>query len=231
VTYCRSRWQARQLGLGVVAPEQLSHVGRAGQAEQPRAVHEAVGEAVGDLVRGEPLVLLQPEEQSRVHRPAAGRHHEPVEGSETHGGVDAAPVEHRGQRRAGTEVAGHDPAGARRQLLGAARGPRVGQTVEAVAAQRPAFPPPARQCVGVGRRRQGRVERRVEARDVRHVGQQPLGGVQAVQRLRLVQRRQLHQLPQAPLDSTTTGSTRSGPPCTIRWPTASTCGAASGRPS
>ena len=185
-----------QLGGIVLAVEHLPHVGRARQPEQARAVLQRIG----DLVWGQALVLLQPRDQPGIDRPAAGGHDEPVEWGETHRGVDTAPVEHRGERRARPEVTGDDAVGARRQLRGSPSRPRVGKPVEAVAAHAPEFTPRLRQRVGVGLGRQGRVERRVEARDVRHVGQQPPGRLQTTQRLRLVQRRQVDQLAQPPLD-------------------------------
>jgi hypothetical protein len=76
----------------------------------------------------------------------------------------------------------------------------MGKAMETVAAHTPVFTPLPRQRIGVGLGGQGRVKCSVEARDVRYRGQQAASRLQAAQRLRLVQRRQVDQLAQSPLD-------------------------------
>ena len=75
------------------------------------------------------------------------------------------------------------------------------------------------------RRRQRRVEGGVEAGHRRHVGQQLAAGADAGQRAGLVQRRQVADRAQRPARACRrrrTGPVCRGPPCTTRWPTAST---------
>ena len=54
-------------------------------------------------------VLRQPQQQAGIDAAGPRGHDEPVERGEAHRRVDRAAAGHRGQRRAGAEVAGHDP--------------------------------------------------------------------------------------------------------------------------
>ena len=147
------------------------------------------------LLRGEP------QHQARVHRPGAGRHHEPLERREAHRRVDRPPAEHRGERRPGAQVAGHDPqvrvAGAPEQLRHAPRRVCVRQPVEPVPADRPSLPPLAGDRVGRRGGRDRRVERGVEARHRGHAGQRLGDRRDPRERPRLVERGERRQRPRA----------------------------------
>ncbi len=181
----------RVAGVGPV--EDRPQVGGAGQPEQPGAVLEGRGE----LGRGHPDVLLEPQDEARIDAARAGRHDQALERGEAHRRVDRSPPGHRRERGAGPQVAGHDPEILHRpaeELGRPARCVGVGQPVEAVAAEPPAETPLSRQGVGRRRRRQVGVEGGVEAGDGRDVGQDRRDGVQSGQRLRLVERSEIDQL-------------------------------------
>ena len=136
------------------------------------------------------------------------------------------PVADRRQRRAGAQVAGDEPQavlGAAQQLGRAARGAGVGEPVEAEAPQAVALGPLGRQRVRRGGGRHPGVERGVETRHRRHVGQRRRDGLERVERRRLVQRRERReraQLLHHPAVQAHRPVNRR-PPCTMRWPTAS----------
>ena len=153
---------------------------------------------------GHAHVILQPEQETRVDAPRAGRHHQPFEGGEAHRGVDRGAALHRRQRGAGAEVAGDDPQllqVAPGQLGGAPRRIGVGETVEAEPAQVPAVPPLRRQRVGGRGGRDVSVEGGVEAGHRRDPGEQPADQLQAPQGLRLVQGRQVGERLEPAADS------------------------------
>lgn len=92
---------------------------------------------------------------------------------ESHGGVDAATVEHRRQGCASTEVTGDDSEPVARSfehLCGAKRAVGVRQPMEPVAADCPALSPRARHRVRRGCGSDGGVERCVETGNRRDVG-------------------------------------------------------------
>ncbi len=134
-----------------------------------------------------------------------------------------------GQRRARAQVAGHHPEPLRRrgpQLRGAPRGIRVGQAVESVAAQAEPLPPGRGQRV---RRRGGRhpgVERGVEAGHLGHAGQQR-GSASIPPRARgwcSGASSVTASISRRTAASSSAAAVSFGPPCTMRWPTASTPG-------
>ena len=181
------------------------------------------------LARREPLVD-EPEHEARVDAARAGRHDDPLERREAHRRVERAAVAHRGERRAGAEVAGDDPRARvqAEQLGGPTGGVRVGEPVEAVAAQREPLAPCGGQRVRRRRRRQVRVERRVEARH-RRAGRPATSRdrVGRRQRLGLVQRRQRRE----PLELARTARRRAPPPRCARPPCTKRCATASASPS
>ena len=172
----------RQPGVIVVAREQFAHVAGAGEAGEPGAVLERVGQ----LGRGHSAVFDQPQQEAGVDAARPRRHHDAVERREAHRGVDRAPAGDRAQRRARAEVAGDEPRRVGRELRDAPRGVGVREAVEAEPAPRPL----SRQRVRGRRRRQRGVERGVEACGRTHARER----VDRRQRTRLVQRREVGQL-------------------------------------
>ena len=164
---------ASRLGL-----ENRLHVFRPGQREQPGAVFEGRGQLSGR----EANVLFEPEHEPGIDAAGSGGHHQALERGEAHGRVDGDPPVNRGQRRAGTEVARHDPQAMRTrpcELRGATRDVGVREPVEPVAAEVPPAPPLGRQRVGRGRWRHPGVKGSVEAGNLRRLGQQPAKRVEA----------------------------------------------------
>src|SRR3546814_543414 len=79
---------------------------------------------------------LKVKHDARIERPATRSHHQPIEGREPHGRVDALPVPHRAQARAVSEMRrDHPPIGKRpvdgSQLPGDIF---VGQSMKSIAA-------------------------------------------------------------------------------------------------
>ena len=190
-------------------------VGVAGEAEQAALALQPAFERVGV-----DAVAQQPEHEARVDAARAGGHDEPLERREAHRRVDAAPVAHRGQRRAGAEVAASRPAAPRR----APRGVGVREAVEAVAPQRRSAratraaarrsrrPPAAWR----GRRCRSRRPRARRAGPARRPPARPApraGAAARARRARAGPRRRRRR--RAP------ARRKRAPPCTTRWPTAS----------
>ena len=181
-------------------------------------------------------MALDPEQQARVDRPGAGRHHQPLQRREAHRRVDRATALHRRQRGAGAEVGGDQaqpPARRPEQLGGAAARVGVGEPVEAVAAQRHvAFGPGRGQGVGAGGGGKVGVEGGVEAGDVRQrrgaprsrrASPAPPAGCAAAPGRRAVRAR-----PRPP-DRPASPARSRAPPWTTRWTIASGSGPASSR--
>ena len=149
------------------------------------------------LVDVEALALEQPQQQARVDAARARRHDEPLERREAHRRVDGAPVAHRGERRAGAEVARHDRAARAGQLApraatrrrARARGSRSGgrPSARATRAGPRTSPPPAASVAW------NAVSKHATAG---MSGQRGEHGVERGERLRLVQRREVGQRPQ-----------------------------------
>ena len=110
------------------------------------------------------------------------------------------------------------------QLGGALECPRVGQAVKSVPTDPVPLPPRPGNRICRGRDGQPLMEHGVQARHLRNVGQPVHGGPDRGQRRRHVQRRDVRRLVQCGQhlvgDLLVAGGR--GPPCTIRWPTAST---------
>ena len=183
---------------------------------------------VADLGERQAAVLRQPQDQARIHAARPRRHHQPLERREAHRRVDRSAVAHGGERCAGAEVAGdHAKATLRHgRELGRARARvRVRQPVEPVPADAPPGPPGCRKGVGRGRGGQRRVERRVEAGD--RPGPPGARGRTASSAASAAgwwsgARSVSERMPSTMPASTSTGPVNRVPPCTIRWPTAST---------
>ena len=97
----------RQPGVVVVAREDGAHVGVAGQAADAALAVEPLFEGVGV----DP-VTQQPQHEPGIDAARARGHDEALHRREAHRRVDADAVAHGGQRRAGAEMAAHDPRGA-----------------------------------------------------------------------------------------------------------------------
>ena len=183
------------------------------------------------------LALEQPQQQAGVDAARAGRHDQALERREAHRRVD-------GPRRPRTaasdapaprwQVTTRRSATAPEQLGGPARGVGVREPVEAVAAQRPALAPlrrAARRCAPAA----GSVAWKAVSKQATcgHVGQQrartassPASDLGWCSGARSVERLELRD--HAVVDRARRRVKRS-PPCTTRWPTASTVAQPSSR--
>ena len=149
-----------------------------------------------ELGRRHAHVLLEPEDETRVDRTRARRHHEALQRREAHRRVDGASARDGRERRPGAEVAGNDSeafGGTTAEVGSALRRVGVREAVEPEAAQRPPLAPLGREGVGGRRRRHPCMEGRVEAGDRRDLRQQPRHGFERRERLRLVERRQIRK--------------------------------------
>ena len=161
----------------------LAHVRGPRERQQARAPLERVAQ-----LRGIHLAALQqPREDPRIDVAGARRHDQPGERREPHRRVHRAAVEHGGERCPRAEVAGDDAPRALDELRGPPRCVGVREAVEAVPAQSVPLAPLGRERVRVRRLRQGRVERRVEARDRGEVGAGATDRLERVEGGRLVQ--------------------------------------------
>ncbi len=146
----------------------------------------------GQLIRWHARVLLQPQHQARVDRPGTGGHHQAFQRREPHGGVHRHAAAHGGERRAGAQVAGDDPASPPPvRLPGATHRRGTGRGSRTAAA-------PTAGATRVAARRWPRRRgswRGTPCRSTppRHVGQRPLDRCHRRQRLRLVQRGEVGQ--------------------------------------
>ena len=173
--------------------EDLAHVVVAGQAQQAGVP----GQRVLDLVERQAGHPVQVEDHGRVDVAAAGAHHQAAQRGHAHRGGHAAAAPDRAGAGAVAQVQ-RDHVGLGRRVAeqrgGAAGDVRVRRAVEAVP---PDLPPLGERRVdrpGDALGRDGRVERGVEDRHLRHVGQQLAGHLDAGQRGRVVQRRERDQL-------------------------------------
>ena len=154
----------------------LTHVSGARKRLQAAGLVEPVAE-LGLLHAGVPL---EPQEHPRVDRAGAGGHHQTLERREAHGGIDGAATQHSGERRAGAQMAGHDPEPRLRTREHLSRAPGrvcVREAVESVTTDAVSPAPFERDRVRRSSRWNRRMERRVEAGDARDARQQlPCGG-------------------------------------------------------
>jgi hypothetical protein len=149
------------------------------------------------------LVFFKPEHQPGIDGAGAGGHHQTFQRGETHGGVDAATIDDRSQRRARAKMAGNDPQVLHRlveQLRGAVGAVGMGESMESIAADVVTLPPLLGHRIGRRCGGDGGVEGGVETCYRDDVGQPRGDRVERGQRLRLMQRRQIGQIPQLLLD-------------------------------
>jgi hypothetical protein len=177
----------RFLGFGLVAGDQRAHVLRdAGDAEQSGFLVEQMRH----FLHAEALAVHDVQDQARIDRAAARAHDEAVERREAERRGDALAIDHRRHAGAIAQMADDDAAvGLLAVLRQHAGDVLVRNAVEAVAL-RAFFGVLARQAVHLRDFRLRAVESGVEARDLRHAGEYFLDGVDAVQVVRLVQRRE-----------------------------------------
>ena len=128
------------------------------------------------IVGREPGVLHEPARRGRVDGPRARRHHEPFERREAHRRVDrtaadASRTATRPRPDGSSRRASSDRRIAPDELARRDATRRRAKAVEAEAAHPPLLAPASRERVGGGRGRERRVERGVEARDLRKRGE------------------------------------------------------------
>ena len=113
-----------------------------------------------------------PRDRTRIDIARARCHDEPLGRSETHGGVNRQTARSRSHRGTAAQMADHKFQridGTLQEHSGTTRGPLATESVETVAAQLPLLDPRRRERVPRGGRFERGMERRVEARDRRHI--------------------------------------------------------------
>ena len=177
---------------GVAGIGQGAHVvGKAGEAFQTAFLVEHVVDLGQIPAQG----LVQEIVQARVDITAAGAHHQAFEWGQTHAGVAAFTIDHRTGGAAVAQVSDQPAAVLDRyagQFGGALADVAMAGAVEAVAAYAMLLVQHIRYGVAVSVLGHGLVESGVEHADLRQLGEQIDGGVDAAQVGRIVQRRQLN---------------------------------------
>src|SRR5262249_19199392 len=102
--------QRRSLVTSLNGSQDFAHVaGDAGDCKQPRFLIQYLI----SLLSIKPALTHQVDQNSRIHRARAGSHHQSVEWSKSHGGINAPATLNRGDGAAVSQVAGHEFEGAR----------------------------------------------------------------------------------------------------------------------
>jgi Esterase-like activity of phytase len=178
--------------------QNLAHVGRdSGDTEQ-------TGFIIQSMIEFVPVQALLPQQVNKhawVDGAAAGAHHQTLKRRETHRGIDADAIMDRRHRRAVPQMGNNEPqVPSADHLCRSASAVSMAQSVKAVAAHSPLACPFLGDRIGSGRLGQGGMEGGVKRGYLWDLWQDLLHRFDAGQADRVVERRQLCEFRNHPLD-------------------------------